>query len=299
MRISERQRYDIATNRIETAKNLNTDAMAVLSTQKKLTKLEHDPVGATKVIRGRHSIRKTQSFLENIDFSKGFVSLSETALQGVQNNLQRAREIAVAMANDTYGHDSRDAVSREVKEIVTEIINLGNTQYNGHFVFSGFRSRTPAFSQDGNYLGDDGAIYMEVADGNFRQVNLQGRSVFEATLEDSKKGHFNMIDSLKILQDSLTSNDKKGIYKAIDELQYQLEKTASLQANVGAVWQALENAESRLNLQKEQKIDVVSKVEDADMFEATSDFKRTESALQTTLMASNKLLQPSLLNFLQ
>ena len=55
----------------------------------------------------------------------------------------------------------------------------------------------------------------------------------------------------------------------------------------------------RIELQKEQKIDTVSKVEDADMFKATSDFKRTETALQTTLMASNKLLQPSLLNFLQ
>jgi flagellar hook-associated protein 3 FlgL len=284
---------------MESAKRLNTDAMGVLSTQKKLMKIEDDPVGMTKVIRGRHSIRKMESFLENIEFSKGYISLSETALQGVQNNLQRAREVAVAMANDTYALDSRESVSREIKEIVNEVINLGNTQYNGHFVFSGFRSRTPAFSQDGNYLGDDGAIYMEVADGNFRQVNLQGRRVFEATLEDTDKGHFNMIDALKLLQDSLTSDDKKGIYKAIDELQYQLEKTASLQANIGAIWGAIEKAEDRLILQKEQKIDVVSKVEDADMFEATSDFKRTESALQTTLMASNKLLQPSLLNFLQ
>ena len=75
--------------------------------------------------------------------------------------------------------------------------------------------------------------------------------------------------------------------------------TASLQANIGAIWGAIENAEDRIVLQKEQKIEVVSKVEDADMFEATSDFKRTESALQTTLMASNKLLQPSLLNFIQ
>lgn len=299
MRVSERQRHAVAINRMETAKRLNSDAMSVLSTQKKLMKVEDDPIGMTQVIRGRHALRKMDSFLDNIKFSKGFLSVSETALQGVQNNLQRAREVAVAMANDSYALDSRESVAREISEIINEVINLGNSQFNGHFVFSGFRSRTPAFSHDGTFLGDDGAIYMEVADGNFRQVNLLGRRVFEATVKDTEKGHFNLIDALKLLKDSLNADDKKGIYKAIDELQYQLEKTAALQSNVGAIWSAMEQAEERIELQKEQKIDTVSKVEDADMFKATSDFKRTETALQTTLMASNKLLQPSLLNFLQ
>jgi flagellar hook-associated protein 3 FlgL len=43
----------------------------------------------------------------------------------------------------------------------------------------------------------------------------------------------------------------------------------------------------------------LSGVEDADMYDATSEFKRTETALQSTLQASTKLLQPSLLNFMQ
>ena len=43
----------------------------------------------------------------------------------------------------------------------------------------------------------------------------------------------------------------------------------------------------------------LSKTEDVDMFKASSDFKQTEAILQSTLMASNKLLQPSLMNFLQ
>lgn len=299
MRISERQRYGSAQNHMEKAKARNSQAMGVLSTQKKLQKIEDDPVGVTRVIKGRHEIRKLETFLDNVSFSKGFINLTETALQGIQNNLQRAMEISIAMSNDTYAADSMQAAAREVTEIISEIVNLGNTQYNGHFVFSGFRSRSPAFSQDGNFLGDDGAIYMEVADGNFRQINLQGRRVFEVNGDESKDGHFNLIETLKILRDSLVSNDKSGLHKALGELEFQIEKSTSLQANVGAIWQAVENAESRLDLQKEQKIEIVSKVEDADMFKATSDFKRTESALQSTLMASNKLLQPSLLNFLQ
>ena len=70
MRISERHRYAIANNRMNNAKTQNTDAMAVLSTQKRLQKIEDDPVGMTKVIRGRHAVKKIESFLDNINFSK-------------------------------------------------------------------------------------------------------------------------------------------------------------------------------------------------------------------------------------
>jgi flagellar hook-associated protein 3 FlgL len=45
--------------------------------------------------------------------------------------------------------------------------------------------------------------------------------------------------------------------------------------------------------------DQLSKTQDADIYHSTSEFKRTEAVLQGTLMASTKLLQPSLLNFLQ
>lgn len=299
MRVSEKQRYAVATNRMERAKSQNAETMSVLSSQKRINKLQDDPIGVTRVVKGRHEIKKMKSFIDNINFSKGFLNMTEAGLQGIQNNLQRAREIAVAMGNDSYAQDSRAAVAKEVKEILDEVVNLGNTQYNGHFVFSGFRSRTPAFSAEGTFLGDDGAIYMEVADGSFRQVNLQGRQVFEASPVEREKGHFNLIDALRGLEISLNNNDKSGIYKSIEELQFQLEKVASLQANVGAIWGAIEKAEQRLELQKEQKIEVISKIEDADMYKATSDFKRTEAALQTTLMASNKMLQPSLLNFMQ
>jgi flagellar hook-associated protein 3 FlgL len=43
----------------------------------------------------------------------------------------------------------------------------------------------------------------------------------------------------------------------------------------------------------------LSNIVDADAFEVMSDFKKTETILQSTLLAANKALQPSLLNFLQ
>jgi len=299
LRVSEKHRYAIATERMEQAKQRNTSAMEVISSQKRVNKLEDDPVGVTKIIKGRQSIRNLKDYLSNIGFSKGFVEVSEAAIAGISDRLQRAHEISVGMANDTYGPDSRLAVSREVKEIIDEVVNLGNSNFNNRYVFSGFRNDSPAISEEGNFLGDDGAIFTEIADGKFRQINLEGRALFEATPEEEKAGHFSMVTSLELLKEALEGNDKVGITRAVDEIKFHLEKAASIQANIGATWAALNSAESRIEVQRDHQIDSVSKVEDADIYEATSDYKRMETALQSTLMASNKLLQPSLLNFLQ
>ena len=75
MRVSEKQRYDIATERMELAKRRNTDAMEVISSQKRINRLEDDPVGVTKIIKGRQSIRNLKDYLNNIGFSKGFVEV--------------------------------------------------------------------------------------------------------------------------------------------------------------------------------------------------------------------------------
>ena len=203
------------------------------------------------------------------------------------------------MANDTYDSKSREATSREVREIIEEVVQLGNTSYNNRFVFAGFRNQTPPLSLDGKYLGDDGSIFLQTSDAKFQQINLQSRHLFEATPDEAKEGHFGMLDALTGLYHGLMDNDKDAIFKMLDELDFQLEKSTSHQATVGGMWTALKQTSKRLEKDGELSMAALSEIEDADIYKATSDFKRTETVLQSTLLASNKLLQPSLMNFLQ
>lgn len=299
MRVSERQRYATATNRIERAKSNNSDALGTLSTQKRINALHDDPMGAARVIKQKARIDSNDSFQRNISFTKGFLETSESALSGIGDRLIRAKELAVAMANDTYGPESREATAREISEIVNEVIQLGNSSYNGRFVFSGFRTDVPPLGLDGTYLGDDGSIYLPMEDSNYKQINIPGRFVFGPTDEESQRGHFNLVAGLVSLRDGLNENDKQAIYRSIDELGHQLDKISSFQASVGSTSTAINSSQARLEADKVGMMERLSNLEDADMYQATSDFKRTETVLQSTLLASNKLLQPSLLNFMQ
>lgn len=299
MRVSEKLRYDSVESRVEKAKDANAHEMERLSSNKDIMKLSDGPLRAKQGIRFRDQISDLGQFQKNIEFSKGLLERSESALSGIGDNLVRLKELAIAMANDTYDKQSRDATSREVREVMEEIVQLGNSTFNGRYIFGGFRNQTPPVNLEGDYLGDDGALFLQISKNNFRQVNLQARNLFEPPADDRSHGHYNMLQAVTNFYEGLVNNDKTAIRAAITELDFHMERTTSYQATVGGMWKSLSDASSRLGGEEVQARAGLSKAEDADIYDATSQFKRTEATLQGTLMASSKMLQPSLLNFLQ
>jgi flagellar hook-associated protein 3 FlgL len=298
-RVSERMRYATVEKRVNESKQQNADAMERLSSQKEIRKLSDDPIGAAQIIRHRDGILDNKQYQKNIEFSKGFLERSEAALQSITDSLIRAKELAIGMANDTYDAQSRQATAREIKEIMDEVVQLGNTTFNGRYLFAGFRSQTPPLSVDGDYLGDDGSVFVQVSPGDFRQMNMSGRYLFEASADDRARGHYNLMHALDVLRSGMEASDKGAIHSAITELDYQLDKTTSHHATLGALWNSLENTNDRLGSEEVLMRGRLSKIQDTDIYDASSEFRRTEVVLQGTLLASNKLLQPSLLNFLQ
>lgn len=299
MRVSERMRYDKAQTRIDGARSENANMMDILSTQKRINKISDDPVGVARTIREKSVIRDYKQLQKNIEFSKGYMERSETAISGIHEKLIRAKELGIALSNDTYADDSRAAAAREVKEIIQEVRSLSNTTYLNRQVFSGFRTQTPTVDEFGNFVGDDGAIFLQIDLNNHHQINVQARDLFDPTDAERAHKHIGILDTLDALYDGLTTNDKVSIHRSLDELDFNMEKTASFQATLGARYKAITDASSRMSQLQDQSTEMVSRIEDADIFSTTSDFKRSETILQSTLMASNKLLQPSLMNFLQ
>ena len=299
MRVSENQRYTQVEGRVQRAKDANARSMDDLSTLKSIREISDNPVGVSRAIRYRDQISTMDQHVKNMEMSKGFMQRAEDSLQSLSDNLIRAKELAVAMANDTYDSSSREATAREIREIIDEVVLVGNSQFANRFVFAGYRNGTPPINADGKYVGDDGSIFVQVAPGSFRPINIPARNLFEPDADDRAKGHTEMIYTLQNFYESLRENDKSGITKALSELDYHQEKTTSFLASIGGMWNAVNKTQTRTEKDADFTKGTLSQVEDADAFKSTSDFKKTEAQLQSTLLASNKMLQPSLLNFIQ
>lgn len=299
MRVAENQRYRQVNDKVAKAKDSNARSLDDVSTLKTIREISDNPVGMTRAIRYRDQIQSVEQHARNLDMAKGFMETAEQALTSMTDNLLRAKELSIAMASDTYNQSSREAAGREIRELIDEVILTGNSNYNGRFVFGGFRNQTPPVTEDGNFLGDDGKIFLEVSPGSFRPINIPARSLFTPTDEERDQGHFNMVHTLQNIYEGMMSNDKNAIQRGMTELEHHIEKVTSYQASYGGMSTSLGNIQSKLAKDADSAKGTLSEIEDADALKVMSDFKRTESILQSTLLASNKVLQPSLLNFLQ
>ena len=299
MRVSEKSRYDITNSRVERAKADNANMLEQISSQKKINRVSDDPVGLGHAMKLANRIDRGEQNAKSISYAKGFLERSESTMSAISENLIRVKELAVGMANGTYGQDSRKAVAREVKEIIDSTIAQGNGMYGNRYLFSGFRVLTPPLTADGTYVGDDGCIFLPIDENRYKQINVKARELFDATPEERQKGHSSLIQSLRVMYDGLMENDMDTIHQMLEEVDFQMEKTSNYMASLGAISRSLDDSDKRVELSKELNTKTLTGIEDVDMYRASSDFKRTETVLQSTLLASNKLLQPSLLNFLQ
>ncbi|MBI2601601.1 MAG: flagellar hook-associated protein FlgL [Deltaproteobacteria bacterium] len=299
MRVSDRHRFLISTNRIEDAKEQNAKVLKQFSSQRRINLPHDDPVGASQALKHTNRLADLQSLHNNLQFSKGFLSVTESALSTIQENLNRAKELSIGMASDTFGPDARASTAKEIGEIVNSIIQMGNSRFGAKYVFSGFRTSAPAFDRDGVFLGDDGEIFLQTGEGKSQRINFSGRELFEASAGGRSEDTTQMIDSLLILKRGMEENNKETIQQSLERIDRFIDKAASMQASVGAITNTLSEAEKQLGLKEDLEKEQLAVIEDVDMFSASSDFKRSEQVLQSVLLTSSKMLQPSLFNFLQ
>jgi flagellar hook-associated protein 3 FlgL len=128
---------------------------------------------------------------------------------------------------------------------------------------------------------------------------LNARNLFEASPDERASGRGNMVHALESFYECLRANDKHGIKSAMDQIEFHMDKTTSYQASIGGMFNSISKTQERAERDTDFSKASLSNIEDADAFKVASDFKKSESMLQSTLLASNKMLQPSLLNFMQ
>ncbi|MES2614174.1 MAG: flagellar hook-associated protein FlgL [Bdellovibrionota bacterium] len=297
-RISENYRFDTTIDRIG---NARTDADGVgetASSGRKIKKISDDPTSTVKVLRNRAALTNIDQFKKTIEFGKEFLTRTEDTLSSIYDSLTRAKELAIQQGSTTYDQPDRSAVAAEIKQIMLHVTRLGNARYGDKYIFGGFQTSNPPLSPDGNYLGDDGQIFIQMDEDSFRPININGRTVFDVPPEEENTRP-PLIAVLQNLHDSLDNYDKDKLYKAMDDLDKGMNTVLKARTSLGARRNAIDDVSERLEKSEVQLTVDNNNLESADMVKTALDLKRAESALQFTLQASSKMITPSLLDFLK
>ncbi|MFT6770745.1 flagellar hook-associated protein FlgL [Congregibacter sp.] len=163
-----------------------------LSSGKRIQSPSDDPSGAVKILDLEEDIRLVDQYQRNASLAQGQLAVEESTLSGVNNVLQRVRELTVQANNATQSPETRASIAVEVNARLEELVALANTRdANDEYLFAGFQAQTQPFTQQGGavtYSGDDGQRFLDIAASAQIAVRDSGSRVFLAV--DAGNGSF-------------------------------------------------------------------------------------------------------------
>ncbi len=225
MRISTGQIQLSGLNRMLEQQSQMLNTQQQLATGKRLMTPADDPTASARIVGLDQTLKVTEQFQKNINFSRSRLELEEEVISGVTNALDRVRELAVQANNPTITNQDLTTLAIEVKERLNELLGLANSQdAGGEYLFAGYQGNTQPFSatETGPYTynGDDGQRLIQI--GNNRQIAVtdSGTSTFReirngngtfTTFDNQSNTGSGVIDPGSVTNPSLIDGDSYNI----------------------------------------------------------------------------------------
>lgn len=274
-----------------------------LATGKRINQPSDDPYGTSLALQLNGQLSDLTSYANNVTDGTGWAQASNAALTDVTNAVQRIRELVVQAANGTQTQTDIAADGAEVNQLIDQIKQDANTQYNGQYVFSGAATGTQPYQAGSNdaYAGDTGQIVRTIGPGTQVAVNadLSGVLGTGQTTTGQPAGDGKLLNTLRNIADDMQSGNS-GALSATDlsQLDGNLNSLTGLSASVGATVDRLQMASTRIQSLQASDQQVLSNTQDADMAQTEISFSTQQAALTAALQAGAHIVQQSLMDFL-
>ncbi|MEO1062703.1 MAG: flagellin [Actinomycetota bacterium] len=293
MRVSHETLVNQSLRRLQGRLRSFEDIQSQLGTGKRFQVASEDVSGMNIGLTLRAEVRSLEQAGRNAEDGEARINSGDSKLQQMVTSLRRARELTVRGATE-LSQDERDAIALEISQIRDEMLSTANASYLGQGLFGGFSAADAVTNVAGTwtYTGDTGAVIRRVADGENVQVNVTGDEIFGF---NAGQDVFTVLDDLEA---DLTGGDQAAVAQRIGDIDDRLDGLLSGLAQLGASGNRIEAAQLRNEEQKGVLNTRLTEVEDVDLTEAVMELQTQEVALQATLGALSRALQPSLVDFL-
>ena len=290
MRITDSQRFATTLRHINTNSTALARAVDRAATGLRHARFSDDPAGNSKVMTIDSNLRALTQYQRTIDGARGALAGEETVLQQVTDLLSRAKELASSQGGSNANAATRQATAAEVRALREQAISLGNLQIGGEFIFGGLATGTPPFLPDGSYVGTTGSRLHAIAPGQVVPIVHTGGEL----LVDS-----GVLGALQSLETALLNNDAAGVLAAIAPIDGAFDQVQTRLAEVGAGDRRLELA-SEVHRNRSDSL----KAERADLAEipideASLDLAAAQGALESSFLATTRILSLNLVDFLR
>jgi flagellar hook-associated protein 3 FlgL len=146
--ITDTAQYNSTIENLFSIRKQYQDVMEKLSSQKNINKISDDALGVTQVLGYKQTNQAISQYQRNIDNTNSWLSATEGKLNGANDILTEARELAVSQASSTASAGTRKITAQKVQAIMDQMLSLANSQQGDKYLFSGSRSDVAPFASE-------------------------------------------------------------------------------------------------------------------------------------------------------
>ncbi|MCA9792963.1 MAG: hypothetical protein KC910_14245 [Candidatus Eremiobacteraeota bacterium] len=299
MRANDARFQRAILNNLESARSRLTGLQEQISSGQRLTRPSEDPSAYARKSRVQAAITRLETDQGMVEESAGSLRYVDQTLGDLTAKVRSLRTIVQRASNGSTGPQLGESMAQEVDSILQSAVNLSNSEINGTYMLSGFKSRTPPFQVQKSgetitsvtYAGDLGSPPLNLPDGKTLNIALNGQSVSSGSGED-------FFQTAIELRDALTQPGfDAGPY--LDKLEKIESNLLTRRAEAASAGQYLESLSANTG---EKLINLNMELQDlsgVDLPSAITQMLSAETTVQATMQVASRVSQLSLVNYLR
>jgi flagellar hook-associated protein 3 FlgL len=182
-RVSQTLQTDVATGNINSTEQQLLQVQNELSTGKRVNVPSDDPGAAAIIQQLQKTLEQRQSFSSNIQQGSDQLGEADSTLGDLTDLLRQAQTLASANVGSDVTADQRSSASAVAQSIYSQILDIGNKQYEGVYLFGGDRSTAAPFEDDNGavkYVGSPTVLDNQYDENSTLSFMVDGENVFGA-----------------------------------------------------------------------------------------------------------------------
>ena len=280
--VNTRAAHDAAVGRMSSLLAQLDAVQGQIATAKRVTTPADDPIAYTRAATLRRAQAAGEAQGRAIDAAVRRLGATDTALSGITDLVQRARDLALQGANGTLSGNDRATLAAEVAELARQATALADSRGDdGERLFGGAAASGPAYAID---AATGAAIWQGNGTPPLLALGSAAMSTGLTGPQAFGEGAADLFATLDGLGKALVEPDAILRTAALDtglgNLDAQVSRLADSRASAGARLARLDAETGRIAKNRLDSETGLSKLEGLDMTEAIARLQRLSTVLQ-------------------
>lgn len=305
MRIATNASSEAMLRQIQALSSDQAKLQLQVGTGRRISDPADDPAGVGRVLSLQAERSRATQYADNATRALTLTQSSYGALKSLKKISDRANEVAT-LGVSTMGKDAREAYAAEIDQLIEQALQYANTRSGNDFIFAGTAFKAGPV-QETPFVGTrTGTKLTSVAYGtdpayseSFTVRLSDATEVAPLTSGTTNQGIEQFLNSMIELRDALNADDTTAISGAQTDLVAGEDLLITAMAEMGGMQSRIEAAKSQHSQHIAEVESLISDESSVDLPTTIVKLTQTQTAYQAALASTTKIMNLSLLDYIQ